>query len=92
MYYGALWEPSTDTAFRAAEAHGIRAIIGKVMMDRLTYDPGERSAVETLDLSLRQSSDLCSRWHLRDEGRLRYAFTPRFAVSCSADHDGNDRR
>ena len=85
MYYGALWEPSTDTAFRAAEAHGIRAIIGKVMMDRLTYDPGERSAVETLDLSLRQSSDLCSRWHLRDEGRLRYAFTPRFAVSCSAE-------
>ena len=28
-----------DAAFRAAEAHGIRAIIGKVMMDRVTYDP-----------------------------------------------------
>ena len=28
-----------DAAFRAAEAHGIRAILGKVMMDRVTYDP-----------------------------------------------------
>ena len=85
MAYGALWEPSTEVAFRAAEAHGIRAILGKVMMDRLTYDDGERSAAATLELSLRQSSDLCSRWHGRDAGRLSYAFTPRFAVSCSAE-------
>ena len=53
-------------------------------MDRLTYDeaiaPGE-----ILELSLRQSADLCARWHGRDRGRLRYAFTPRFAVSCSPD-------
>lgn len=85
LLYGALWEPSLDAAFRAAEAHGIRAIIGKVMMDRLTYDMDERSPGEILDLSLRQSADLCARWHGRDGGRLRYAFTPRFAVSCSAD-------
>jgi len=85
LLYGALWEPSLDAAFRAAEAHGIRAIIGKVMMDRLTYDLDERSPGEILDLSLRQSADLCARWHGRDGGRLRYAFTPRFAVSCSAD-------
>ena len=85
MAYGALWEPSTEVAFRAAEAHGIRAILGKVMMDRLTYDDGVRSAAATLELSLRQSSDLCSRWHGRDDGRLSYAFTPRFAVSCSAE-------
>ena len=85
LLYGALWEPSLDAAFRAAEAHGIRAIIGKVMMDRLTYDSDQRSPGEILDLSLRQSADLCARWHGRDGGRLRYAFTPRFAVSCSAD-------
>ena len=29
---------SLDAAFRAAEAHGIRAVIGKVMMDRGSYD------------------------------------------------------
>ena len=85
LLYGAVWEPSLDASFRAAEAHGIRATIGKVMMDRLTYDESDRSAAETLELSLRQSSDLCSRWHMRDDGRLRYAFTPRFAVSCSAE-------
>ncbi len=84
LMYGAVFEPSLDAAFRAAEAHGIRAIIGKVMMDRLTYDdrlPADR----ILEVSLRQSADLCARWHGRDDGRLQYAFTPRFAVSCTAD-------
>ena len=38
VIYGAVYEPSLDAAFRAAEAHGIRAVIGKVMMDRGTYD------------------------------------------------------
>ncbi len=82
--YAALWPDSTDAAFEAAEAHGIRAVIGKVMMDRLTYDT-EIGAGDILETSLRQSDDLASRWHGRDDGRLRYAFTPRFAVSCSAE-------
>ena len=84
LMYGAVFEPSLETAFQAAEAHGIRAIIGKVMMDRLTYDdrlPADR----ILETSLRQSADLCARWHGRDDGRLQYAFTPRFALSCSVD-------
>jgi guanine deaminase len=38
-----------------------------------------------LETSLRQSADLIDRWHGRDDGRLQYAVTPRFAVSCSAD-------
>jgi guanine deaminase len=84
LMYGAVYEPSLDAAFEAAERHGIRAVIGKVMMDRLRYDPSfaESSVLET---SLRQSADLISRWHGRDNGRLRYAVTPRFAVSCSAE-------
>jgi guanine deaminase len=82
--YGAVYEGSMEVAFRAAEAHGIRAILGKVMMDRLRYDPTVSDA-EVLELSLRQSADLCARWHGHDGGRLRYAFTPRFAVACSAD-------
>ena len=39
LVYGAVYEASLDATFRAAEAHGIRAIVGKVMMDRITYDP-----------------------------------------------------
>ncbi len=84
LIYGAVYEPSLDAAFLAAEAHGIRAIIGKVMMDRLTYDD-RQPADRILETSLRESADLCSRWHGRDGGRLQYAFTPRFAVSCSAE-------
>src|SRR5687768_1351245 len=82
--YTALWPDSTDAAFAAAEAHGIRAVIGKVMMDRLSYDT-EIDPGEILETSLRQSDELATRWHGADQGRLRYAFTPRFAVSCSGD-------
>jgi guanine deaminase len=80
--YAALWEDSTDAAFAAAEEHGIRAVIGKVMMDRITYD-SEIAPAQILETSLRQSDALATRWHGRDDGRLRYAFTPRFAVSCT---------
>jgi guanine deaminase len=82
--YAALWPDSTDAAFAAADAHGIRAVIGKVMMDRLSYDT-EIAPSEILETSLRQSDELATRWHGADGGRLRYAFTPRFAVSCSAE-------
>jgi guanine deaminase len=84
LMYGAVYEASIDAAFAAAESHGLRAILGKVMMDRASYDhrlPPDR----VLEVSLQQSADLCGRWHMRDGGRLRYAFTPRFAVSCSDD-------
>ncbi len=80
--YAALWPESTDACFAAAEEHGIRAVIGKVMMDRVTYD-AQIARHDILDTSLRQSADLCERWHGADDGRLGYAFTPRFAVSCT---------
>ena len=73
-----------DVAFRAAEAHGIRAILGKVMMDRLTYDATvEPSTI--LERTLRESRTLAERWHGAADGRLGYAVTPRFAVSCTAE-------
>jgi guanine deaminase len=84
LAYGAVYAASTDGAFRAAEAHGIRAILGKVMMDRVTYD--ERlDRTRVLEVSIRESELLCQRWHGADGGRLGYAVTPRFAVSCTAD-------
>ena len=53
LAYGVVYEAAMDAAFRAAEAHGIRAILGKVMMDRDTYDPTiEPSTI--LDRSLRE--------------------------------------
>jgi guanine deaminase len=84
LAYGTVYEAAMDVAFRAAEAHGIRAILGKVMMDRGTYDEVIEPAA-ILERSLRESADLVSRWHGADNGRLGYAVTPRFAISCSAE-------
>ena len=82
--YGTVYAAAMDSVFAAAERHGIRAILGKVMMDRGTYDPIiEPSTI--LERSLRESADLIARWHGADDGRLGYAVTPRFAVSCSAE-------
>ncbi len=84
LVYGAVYESSLDATFRAAEAHGIRAIVGKVMMDRITYDPTIEPAA-ILDRTLAESARLIERWHGADDGRLQYAVTPRFAISCTAD-------
>ena len=84
LAYGVVYEAAMDAAFRAAEAHGIRAILGKVMMDRLTYDPTiEPSTI--LERTLRESRALAERWHGAADGRLGYAVTPRFAISCTAE-------
>jgi len=84
LLYGAVYEDSLDACFAAAEGHGIRVVLGKVMMDRLRYDATIRDT-DVLDASLAQSQRLIERWHGRDDGRLQYAVTPRFAVSCSAE-------
>ena len=84
LAYGVVYEAAMDAAFRAAETHGIRAILGKVMMDRATYDP-TIDPTTILERSLRESADLIGRWHGADKGRLGYAVTPRFAISCTAD-------
>jgi guanine deaminase len=84
VMYGAVYESSLDACFAAAETHGIRVVLGKVMMDRLRYDRSIGDS-EVLDASLRQSQNLIEKWHGRDNGRLQYAVTPRFAVSCSAE-------
>jgi guanine deaminase len=84
LAYGVVYEAAMDVSFQAAEAHGIRAILGKVMMDRLTYDETiEPSTI--LDRTLRESHDLAGRWHGAAGGRLGYAVTPRFAISCTAE-------
>ena len=70
----------TGTAFEALESIGIRATVGKCLMDAPTNPPRLR---ETTDKALTESSDLCARWHGAAGGRLRYCFAPRFAPSCT---------
>ena len=75
---------ATEVLLRSAEAHGIRAAIGLVLMGRTVGDDHGAAMSPDEEAGLRASADLAARWHGRDAGRLRYAFTPRFALSCSA--------
>ena len=81
MVYAAIYEDSCDVGFEAAQACGIRAIIGKMMMDIGSY--GQLQPKKILSISLLESERLCRKWHRADDGRLEYAFSPRFAVACS---------
>ena len=72
----------TDAVFRAAEEMGIRATIGKCIMDR--DDPSIPTGLrESAEHALAESEQLASQWHGAAEGRLRYAYAPRFVVSCT---------
>ena len=77
--YSSIHEPATDAAFAAARAKGIRAFIGKVMMDRNAPAPLLEQTTASIDASMR----LFEKWDGADGGRLRYVFSPRFAGSCS---------
>ncbi|QDG54890.1 5'-deoxyadenosine deaminase [Persicimonas caeni] len=71
----------TDAVGEAVKASGIRAFIGKCMMDHGDQVPGP--LLEDSKESLRESLALAERWDGAAEGRIRYAFAPRFAVSCT---------
>jgi 5-methylthioadenosine/S-adenosylhomocysteine deaminase len=71
----------TDVLFQTAERAGLRYTGGKAMMDKGGVRPGSLS--EETDESLRQSDDIAGRWHEKGDGRLRYAFSPRFILSCT---------
>ncbi|QQS45364.1 MAG: 5'-deoxyadenosine deaminase [Acidobacteriota bacterium] len=71
----------TRDVFQVVEESGFRATVGKCMMD--LGDDVPRGLIEDTDTSISESMRLAEEWHGRDEGRIRYAFAPRFAVSCS---------
>src|SRR5262249_37799915 len=71
----------TESVFRAVEESGFRATVGKCMMDQGNGVP-EALNEETED-SISESLELLERWNGRADGRIRYCFAPRFAVSCT---------
>lgn len=70
-----------DVVFEAMRQSGIRGLSGKAMMDRGAGVP--KGLRETTKSSLDESDRLCARWHGSSGGRLRYAYAPRFILSCS---------
>ena len=75
---------ATEVLLRSAETHGMRAVIGLVLMDRVVGAGRGEGSGPTNEAGIRASADLAARWNGRDGGRLHHAFTPRFAPSCSA--------
>ncbi|MGQ0733006.1 MAG: 5'-deoxyadenosine deaminase [Acidobacteriota bacterium] len=71
----------TDAVFEALEPTGLRAIVGKCMMDFDAAVPAR--LLEDTTRSIDESLALAARWHDRADGRLRAAFAPRFAISCT---------
>src|SRR6476660_6498666 len=71
----------TDVVFEALEEMGLRAVVGKCMMDSDQEVPGRLQ--EKTQASIDESVALRKRWDGRARGRLHAAFAPRFAVSCS---------
>jgi cytosine/adenosine deaminase-related metal-dependent hydrolase len=67
----------TDVLFQVCEEAGIRAAIGRALMDR-ENDAGLSMPREE---NLQGACDEADRWH--GKGRLRYAFAPRFVPSCT---------
>jgi 5-methylthioadenosine/S-adenosylhomocysteine deaminase len=71
----------TGAVFEAVADSGLRATIGKAMMDAAPEAPARlREATRT---SLDESLSLARHWNGASGGRLRAALAPRFAVSCS---------
>ncbi len=70
-----------DSVFESACDLGFRLVGGKCMMDQGAKVPA--GLRETTASSMRESMRLVDRWHGAEDGRLRYAFAPRFVLSCS---------
>jgi cytosine/adenosine deaminase-related metal-dependent hydrolase len=71
----------TEQVFLAAKDAGIRATIGKCHMDR---DGGQPAPLrEDTRTTIAEANALADRWHGSEGGRLRYAYAPRFVLSCT---------
>ena len=77
MVFGAHFATAMDAFFEEAARSGLRIAAGLVVSDR-----GLREELHTTpDRAREDALRLIRRWH--NVGRLRYAVTPRFALSCT---------
>jgi guanine deaminase len=77
LVFGSHFPGAQDAFFEAAERSGLRIASGLVVSDRNLRPDLHRSPANAYAAGL----ELAGRWHGR--GRLRYAVTPRFSLSCS---------
>ena len=68
-----------ERAFEAAGEMGLRGVLGKVLMDQRS----PAGLIEDTQAALNESEELINQYHGGHNDRIRYAVTPRFAVTCS---------
>jgi 5-methylthioadenosine/S-adenosylhomocysteine deaminase len=71
----------TAEVFKVIDATGFRATGGKCMMDKGDEVPA--ALQEETGNSIDESIALLEAWHGAADGRIRYCFAPRFAISCT---------
>ncbi len=77
LVFGSVHKESVDALFAEALSRDMRLIAGKTLMDR-NAPPGLTDTVEGARADMEA---LIADWH--GKGRLGYAVTPRFAISCT---------
>lgn len=76
--YSTIHYEATDIAFQIALDKGLRVVMGQVLMDQ----NAPVSLLKPLRQLLTETGKLIEKWHGRD-GKIFYAVTPRFALTCS---------
>ena len=76
LVFGAHFPAAMEVFFAEAAASGLRIAAGLVVSDRVLPAP----LLTTPDRAVSDAVALARRWH--GVGRLRYAVTPRFSLSC----------
>jgi len=79
LVFGTHFPEAQEVFFEAAADSGLRIASGLVVSDRDLLPELRASPASAHDSAL----ELAGRWH--GNGRLRYAVTPRFSISCSED-------
>jgi guanine deaminase len=77
LVFGSSHKASVDALFAEAAGRDMRLIAGKTLMDR----NAPADVCDSVEQGERDTLDLIDRW--AGHGRLGYAVTPRFALSCS---------
>lgn len=71
----------TESIFEAVKSSGIRASVGKCLMDHPTDTPA--GLRESTQKALREAELYFKKWDGAQNDRIRVSYAPRFAISCT---------
>jgi len=71
----------TEAIYDAVKSTGIRASVGKCLMDHPSTTP-ESLREHTRD-AIHEADELFKKWHGKENDRIRVSYAPRFVISCT---------